>query len=404
MARLNARAVEQQDQIEAIQLSHSSATRGYERNLDEFEKDSAKLQAEYHALKAGTAGDRGRALTAEKRLAQMEAELGGAMSAKNAAVDESAAEAEEAKRQLKELTAKRDRERRQEITVDKVTTATLQELQVASATVEKQLSDEKAEHARTRREGQMRASALESEVANYARLLATTQKSLDQRDVAYAAVEPAIRAAKQQARALEQQLAAAEKAKAAADGSTKQAQQALAESQQQAAELQADFAKAVENVSALKEQLGDAEESLIGLRSQGDDDPQSAANQLARLETRLRSMEDHLAGKQAEIARLTSERTAMKLKLDRAVAEQHRIQREAEVLQLSANSWSSKSADIESVGSRVTLVGGNAGAGDAAAAEPADWTSGRPGGGMRSRVGGTSSARYGYGQVADDQR
>ena len=98
-------------------LGRTAGGRMVEQNLDEFEADNAKLQADCAGLKASATREQTRAQTAERRLEQIEAELGGALAAKNAAVDESVAEAEEAKRQLKELASKHERLAREESTV-----------------------------------------------------------------------------------------------------------------------------------------------------------------------------------------------------------------------------------------------------------------------------------------------
>jgi hypothetical protein len=157
--------------------------------------------------------------------------------------------------------------------------------------------------------------------------------------------------------ALEKKLQAAEQARVLLTEELSQLRDELVQSQQRLAELQVVREAAESERAQLAHELVEAESTIIRLREVQEDAPASRHTRV--LEARLSSMEHHLAGKQvpplsqvshlplmllsgtcigaaqAEIARLASERTAMKLQLDRADAER----RETNVLHTSAKSW-----------------------------------------------------------------
>ena len=324
LAQLRVSHRETDDALATCKAEYATTVAGYEANLDEFDKERSELRKSNDEL-------RGKLLTMERMLttasatkSDFESISGAALEAKNAElketamhVSESKATAEEAWRQLTMLTAERDGLLRKVAEQERASHALSQlagdrEEGVQAAQIER------AAHEKTKREiVQMQGSisSLEAQNASYARLLASTQKSLEERNMAYASLAPKNRELTQ--RCTDQEKALAEER---ADSASKQAQLSEAVSAKEQAKTA--LAVAEDELSELNEQLTAAEGAAAGritsaAAAEKSDSGAGGSAHDSGLEVRLGALQEHLSEKVAELSRVNSERTALQLRCDK---------------------------------------------------------------------------------------
>lgn len=298
-----------------MKAEHAAAVQGYEANLDEFAADNEKLRASAQLLKTQLSAAREALGAHNEKLLKAAAEKSAAVEAKSTEVEGISSELQTAKqseqeawRQVTVLTEERDALKSAATVAQEEAHQREQvERTAREATANQALAQQRQAAEQARKEAaalSQQLAAAEAESVRSSRLLASTQKSLEVRNEAYAELAPRNRELTKRVNELEAELSALrtkyEGAEAAALEAASTAE--AASSAQAAAEAK---------VASLEEQLEELETAAAAhaqdrkTMTASAAYPQRDTEHTKALEARLSNLESHLAQKEAALAKVS---------------------------------------------------------------------------------------------------